>query len=70
MYRTPKYKLSVYHHEDDLGELYDMENDPWEHSNLWDSPEHQSIKHQLILESFNAHVNLTTDVGSERIAPM
>jgi len=28
------------------------------------------IKNQMILESFNSHVNLTTDVGSKRIAPM
>lgn len=70
MHRTADYKLSVYHSCGDVGELYDMKKDPWEHNNLWDSPEHQGIKNQLILESFNAHVNLTTDVGSERIAPM
>lgn len=70
MHRTRDFKLSVYHNLDNVGELYDLKNDPWEHRNLWDSPAHQSLKHQLILESFNAHVNLTTDVGSERIAPM
>ena len=71
MHRTEDYKLSVYHSiGNDVGELYDMKNDPNEHNNLWDSPEHQEIKARLILESFNAHVNLTTDVGSERIAPM
>jgi len=69
MHRTREYKLVVYHGHN-LGELYDLNNDPWEFDNLWDSPNHQEIRSQLILESFNAHVMLTTDVGSERIAPM
>ena len=69
MHRTRRYKLSVYHGKD-VGELFDLENDPWEHDNLWDKPEHADLKHQLIAESFDAHVLLTTDVGSEWIAPM
>jgi hypothetical protein len=28
------------------------------------------LKNQMIAESFDAHVLLTTDVGSKRIAPM
>lgn len=70
MHRTDRYKLVVYHSLGDVGELYDLENDPEEYMNLWESPGHREIRNQLILESFNAHVNLTTDVGSERIAPM
>lgn len=69
MYRTDCYKLSVYH-DRNLGELYDLENDPWEFKNLWDDPHYADLKARLILESFNSHVNLTTDVGSKRIAPM
>ncbi|MEM9645300.1 MAG: sulfatase/phosphatase domain-containing protein, partial [Planctomycetota bacterium] len=69
MHRTRRHKLVVYHGHH-LGEMYDMDVDPWEFDNLWDSPEHQELKHQLIHESFDAHVLLTTDVGSERIAPM
>lgn len=69
MYRTEKYKLSIYH-DKDLGELYDLQEDPWEFDDLWDNLHYQEIKHQLIYESFNAHVVLTTDVGSKRIAPM
>lgn len=69
MYRDKRYKITVYHGHD-LGELYDLEEDPWEYNDLWDNSDHADIKNQLIFESFNAHVNLTTNVGSERIAPM
>ena len=69
MHRTDRYKLCLYH-DHNLGELYDLQTDPWEFDDLWDSPHHQEIKHRLIHESFDAHVTLTTDVGSRRIAPM
>ena len=69
MYRDERYKLTVYH-DADLGELYDLKEDPWEFHDLWHDLAHTEIKHRLILESFNNHVNLTTNVGSKRIAPM
>ncbi|MBP83660.1 MAG: sulfatase [Verrucomicrobiales bacterium] len=69
MYRDTRYKLIVYH-SIDKGELYDLDTDPQEHKNLWSSPDHADVRNTLILKSFNQHVNVTTDVGSERIAPM
>ncbi|MEX2580413.1 MAG: sulfatase-like hydrolase/transferase [Verrucomicrobiales bacterium] len=69
MHREGPHKLVVYHSLG-TGELFDLESDPWEHENLWDNADSQALKHELILKSFNSHVNLTTDVGSERIAPM
>ena len=69
MYRTERYKLCMYH-DKELAELYDLQSDPWEFRDLWDDPDHQTIKHQLIREAFDAHVVLTTDMGSKRIAPM
>ncbi len=69
MFRTSRYKLVVYH-KDNLGELFDLEADPYEFDNLWNEPSWQELKHKLILESFNSHVMLTTHVGSRRIAPM
>lgn len=69
MYRRGKWKLVVYHGSG-LGELYDLENDPKEFHNLWDDLDHAAIKAELVLASFEDHVVNTTDVGSERIAPM
>ena len=69
MFRTRQHKLCMYH-DKQLGELYDLSADPWEFDDLWDSPEHQNIKNTLIRQAFDAHVVLTTDMGSARIAPM
>ena len=69
MYRDRRYKLSIYHGHN-LGELYDLQEDPWEFDNLWDDPKHRTIRDDLIYASFDAHVLITTDVGSRRIAPM
>lgn len=69
MYRTNSHKLCLYH-DKQIGELYDLRSDPWEFDDLWDVESCQSIKHQLIREAFDAHVVLTTDMGSRRIAPM
>lgn len=69
MYRDRQFKLCVYHSHG-LGELYDLRADPWEHHNLWDVPEFQHVKLNLLEASFNATMQTTVDVGSERIAPM
>lgn len=69
MYRRGPWKLVVYHGKG-LGELYNLEADPHEFTNLWDDPNFAAIKAELVLAAFEQHVVLTTDVGSERIAPM
>lgn len=69
MHRTRRHKLTIYHGHN-LGELFDLEEDPYEFNNLWDDPNSQQLKRELLHQSFDAHVLLTTDVGSKRIAPM
>ncbi|RMG32703.1 MAG: DUF4976 domain-containing protein [Planctomycetota bacterium] len=69
MYRDRRYKLVTYH-DQHLGELYDLQNDPWEFDNLWDDPAHQTIKTDLLQRSFDATMLYTVDVGTRRIAPM
>ena len=55
MYRERRWKLIVYHSLN-LGELYDMDADPDEYTSLWDSPEHQAIKTELLLKSYDATI--------------
>lgn len=69
MYRERRYKLVVYHGHN-LGELYDLETDPWEFDNLWEHPDCQTLKCDLLHKSFDATMLLTVDVGTRRIAPM
>jgi arylsulfatase A-like enzyme len=69
MYRDRRWKLIVYH-DLEVGELYDMQSDPWEHDNLWDSdePEHQRVKTDLLKRTFDATVR-AMDYGPKRIMP-
>ena len=69
MYRSEHFKLCVYHSHA-LGELYDLQNDPWEFTNLWNEPKFQSVKYTLLEASFNASIQTCIDPGSIRIAPM
>ncbi|MGI6029937.1 MAG: sulfatase [Eubacteriales bacterium] len=47
MLKTKRYKLVVTHGFE-VGELYDLKEDPGEHYNLWDDPAHQPLKMQLM----------------------
>jgi len=60
-----RFKLVVYHgHE--VGELYDLQDDPFEFHNLWTDPARQSLKLDLMKRLFDA-VMLSTDPGQPRI---
>ena len=69
MYRDDRYKLVVYHGHD-LGELYDLHDDPGEFDNLWDKSAFQSLKGELAMQSFDASIRGSIDVGTRRIGPM
>ena len=58
MYFDGRYKLCVYHGIA-FGELYDLQNDPEEHHNLWEEAAYQPLKTQLLLDSFNATVRFS-----------
>jgi arylsulfatase A-like enzyme len=55
MYRDRRWKLVVYHGLG-VGELYDLEADPEEFVSLWDSPEHQAVKTDLLVKSYDANI--------------
>ncbi|MDP6358975.1 MAG: sulfatase-like hydrolase/transferase, partial [Planctomycetota bacterium] len=67
MYRDRKWKFINYHGKD-LFELYDLENDPWEHHDLSEEPDHQSIKWDLMRRSFDAMV-AAKPPAPERVMP-
>ena len=65
MIRTERFKLVVYHgHE--VGELYDLEEDPGEFHNLWDLPAYQDLKCELTRQLFD-DIMLSVDEGIERV---
>jgi arylsulfatase A-like enzyme len=60
-----EHKLVVYHgHE--IGELYNLQDDPDEFRNLWDDPAHQAIKCELMKTLFDACM-VATDEGQPRV---
>ncbi|MEO0793925.1 MAG: sulfatase-like hydrolase/transferase [Verrucomicrobiota bacterium] len=54
-YINQRYKLSVYFNQD-YGEMFDLEEDPGEFNNLWDSLEHQALKQELLLKFLHAEM--------------
>lgn len=55
MLRTQTEKIVVYHGTGQ-GELYDLQTDPDEFTNLWDVPSHASLKLRLMQRCFDASV--------------
>ena len=68
MYRDRRHKLVVYHGHG-LGELYDLMNDPGEFENLWDEPDAQGLKLDLLQRSFDTSM-LGMDRGPRRVGPL
>ena len=55
MYRDRRWKLISYHGKD-LYELYDLDNDPWEHVDLSEDADHQHLKCDLLRRSYDATI--------------
>jgi arylsulfatase A-like enzyme len=55
MYRDRRWKLVVYHQKG-ICELYDLDNDPWEHNDLSEHKDYQDVKWDLMQKSFDATV--------------
>ena len=67
MLRTESKKIVVYHGTEQ-GELYDLETDPDEFHNLWNSPAHANLKLQMLQRCFDASV-FTMDPAPPRRGP-
>ena len=63
--RDRRFKLAVYHGQE-YGELYDLEEDPWEHVNLWESEAHRAVKSRLMRTAFDG-LAFSVDLGPRRI---
>lgn len=50
-----RYKITVYFNRD-YGEIYDLQQDPGEHRNLWDDPDCADLKARLLLQFAHAHM--------------
>ncbi|MCZ6681095.1 MAG: sulfatase-like hydrolase/transferase [Candidatus Poribacteria bacterium] len=65
MIRDARYKLSVYH-DREAGELFDLQADAGEFSNLWDDPNYRGMRFDLMKKSFDA-LALAVDVGPKQV---
>ena len=53
MYRDERWKLVWYHRKNNLCELYDLDKDPWEHHDLSNDPNYESIRWELVQKCFD-----------------
>jgi len=61
MIRTRDFKFVKYH-DHDVGELYDMKNDPGEFENLWDDPEYTKVRLELSEKALDS-MAMAADAG-------
>ena len=65
MVRDDRFKCVIYHGQD-YGELYDLEEDPWEHQNLWESQGHQFVRERMTRSAFDS-LAFSVELGPDRI---
>lgn len=66
-YVDERYKITVYYNRE-YGELYDLEEDPYEINNLWNNPDYIKLKSELLLKFMWAELGKES-VWMPRIAP-
>jgi arylsulfatase A-like enzyme len=66
MYCDGHHKLVIYH-DAGLGELFDLDADPSELTDLWDDPACQTLRNDLILRHFSAMM-MVSGKGPRRVA--
>ena len=64
MYYDGRYKIAIYRGHD-VGEIYDLKNDPGEFDNLWFRDEYKDLKLSLLHKAVCAYMK-TTSAGVER----
>ena len=67
MIRRDAWKLNYYHGQEP--QLFNLEEDPHEFENMWNEPEAQPLKLELLQKSFDASV-WSMDRGPQRVGPM
>lgn len=65
MLRTRNHKIVNYHGYD-LGELFDLEKDPYEFDNLWEDPAYIDLRFELMKKSFDT-LTFAVDTGPPRL---
>ena len=66
MYYDGRYKLVVFHGKP-YGELYDLEKDPHEFENLWDNPDYEQLKNELIRKDFDNAIMSNMDFSLNKL---
>ncbi len=62
-----RYKMVMYHRENGLGELFDLETDPGEFGNLWNDPGLTEFKLRRMQDHVDT-VMATVSAGEPRVA--
>jgi len=65
MLRTKSHKIVNYHGHN-VGELFDLQKDPYEFDNLWENPDYAEVRFELMKKSFDA-LAFAVDTGPHRV---